>query len=84
MTSALRAIAFLPYGALMDLWRWDIFSGKIKPNEYNRKWWEMRLKYQGILPPGEISEENLDAAAKFHIAWDVPYIRLVLGGFTRL
>ena len=75
MASALRTIAFLPYGALLDLWRWDVFQGNIKPEEYNKKWWEMRLKYQGILPPGDVNESDLDPAAKFHIAWDIPYIR---------
>ncbi|XP_066933378.1 angiotensin-converting enzyme-like [Clytia hemisphaerica] len=75
MTSALRTIAFLPYGALMDIWRWEIFKGNIKPEDYNRKWWELRLKYQGILPPAEGEDMDLDGAAKFHIAWDIPYIR---------
>ncbi|XP_025834025.1 angiotensin-converting enzyme [Agrilus planipennis] len=71
----LDKIAFLPFGYLMDLWRWDVFSGKITPDEYNCKWWELREKYQGVEPPTNRSEEDFDPAAKYHIVANVPYIR---------
>ena len=75
MKAALRSIAFLPYGVTLDKWRWEVYKGNIKPDEYNKKWWEYRLKYQGIVPPSERSEADFDPAAKFHIVGDVPYIR---------
>ncbi|KAJ8910672.1 hypothetical protein NQ315_002921 [Exocentrus adspersus] len=71
----LDKITFLPFGYLMDLWRWDIFSGKTKPENYNCKWWELREKYQGVEPPVDRSEEDFDPAAKYHIIADVPYLR---------
>ncbi|XP_074594632.1 angiotensin-converting enzyme-like [Brevipalpus obovatus] len=75
MSIALDKIAFLPTGLLMDLWRWKVFSGEITPQEYNRKWWELRYSYQGVCPPVERSEQDFDPAAKYHIAANVPYIR---------
>ncbi|KAL1500872.1 hypothetical protein ABEB36_006297 [Hypothenemus hampei] len=71
----LNKITFLPFGYLMDLWRWDVFSGKTKPEDYNCKWWELREKYQGIEPPLDRSEEDFDPASKYHIIADVPYLR---------
>ena len=78
MKLALRRIAFLPFGYLVDQWRWKIFSGDIKEAEYNAKWWELRMKYQGIKPPVPRSEDDFDPGAKFHIPSDVPYLRLVI------
>lgn len=60
----------------MDLWRWDIFAGKTKSDDYNCKWWELREKYQGVEPPVDRSEEDFDPAAKYHIVSNVPYLRL--------
>ncbi|XP_076253432.1 angiotensin-converting enzyme-like [Rhynchophorus ferrugineus] len=71
----LSKITFLPFGYLMDLWRWDVFSGKTKPDDYNCKWWELREKYQGVEPPVDRSEEDFDPAGKYHIIADVPYLR---------
>ncbi len=48
---ALDKVAFLPFGLLVDQWRWKVFSGEIKPAEYNKTWWELRRKYQGVAPP---------------------------------
>ena len=59
----------------MDKWVWGVYSGDIKTTEYNAKWWEYRLKYQGIKPPIERSENDFDPGAKYHIAANVPYIR---------
>ena len=75
MKMALEKVAFLPFGYLIDQWRWSVFSGKIKPNEYNTKWWRLRTSYQGIKPPVLRSEKDFDPGAKFHIPNDVPYIR---------
>ncbi|XP_060524436.1 angiotensin-converting enzyme-like [Cylas formicarius] len=73
--TGLSKITFLPFGYLMDLWRWDVFSGKTKSDDYNCKWWELREKYQGIEPPQDRSEDDFDPAAKYHIIADVPYLR---------
>lgn len=78
MQMALDKIAFLPFGKLIDEWRWGVFSGDIKPDEYNKAWWDLRLKYQGIAPPSERSEADFDPGAKFHIPGNVSYTRYFL------
>ena len=75
MHQALEKIAFLPFGYLVDQWRWKVFSGEIKPEDYNKSWWELRLKYQGIAPPVERSERDFDPGAKYHVASNTPYAR---------
>ncbi len=75
MSMALDKIAFLPSGYLMDLWRWKVFNGEIKSNELNKKWWEHKLNYQGVCPPVLRTEGDFDAAAKYHISSNTPYIR---------
>ena len=75
---ALEKVAFLPFGLVVDKWRWEVFSGQIKPGEYNKAWWELRRKYQGIAPPEERSEADFDAGAKYHVAGNVPYMRYFL------
>lgn len=75
MSIALDKIAFLPFGYLMDQWRWKVFDGRIKDNEYNQQWWNLRLKYQGLCPPVSRSEEDFDPGAKYHIPANVPYVR---------
>jgi peptidyl-dipeptidase A len=78
MQMALDKIAFLPFGKLIDEWRWGVFSGAIKPEDYNKAWWDLRLKYQGIAPPSERSEANFDPGAKYHIPGNVSYTRYFL------
>jgi len=75
MEMALNKIAFLPFGYLIDAYRWKVFSGEIEPATYNSKWWELRLKYQGLCPPVERTEDDFDAASKYHVIANVPYIR---------
>uniref|UniRef100_A0A663F7S2 Angiotensin-converting enzyme n=1 Tax=Aquila chrysaetos chrysaetos TaxID=223781 RepID=A0A663F7S2_AQUCH len=75
MSIALDKIAFLPFGYLMDQWRWKVFDGRIKEDEYNQQWWNLRMKYQGLCPPAPRSEDDFDPGAKFHIPANVPYIR---------
>ncbi|KAA0725566.1 Angiotensin-converting enzyme [Triplophysa tibetana] len=72
---ALRKIAFLPFGYLIDQWRWGVFSGRTPPERYNSEWWYLRTKYQGICPPVRRTDENFDAGAKYHIPGNTPYIR---------
>jgi peptidyl-dipeptidase A len=78
MQMALDKIAFLPFGKLIDEWRWGVFSGEIKPEDYNKSWWNMRLKYQGIAPPNERSEADFDPGSKYHIPGNVSYTRYFL------
>ncbi|KAJ0060197.1 hypothetical protein NL108_004051, partial [Boleophthalmus pectinirostris] len=75
MSMALDKIAFLPFGYLMDQWRWKVFDGRIPPTEYNKEWWNLRMKYQGLCPPVARTEEDFDPGAKFHIPANVPYVR---------
>lgn len=78
MMMALDKIAFLPFGKLIDEWRWRVFSGEISPHDYNKAWWEMRLNYQGIAPPVARSETDFDPGAKYHIPSNVSYTRYFL------
>ena len=65
--TALDKIAFLPFGLMIDKWRWEVFSGKVKPADYNKAWWELREKYQGVAPPVDRTEADFDPGAKYHI-----------------
>jgi peptidyl-dipeptidase A len=78
LKQALDRVAFLPFGLMIDQWRWKVFSGEIAPAEYNQRWWELRLKYQGVAPPVERSEADFDPGAKYHVAANVPYTRYFL------
>jgi peptidyl-dipeptidase A len=75
MNRALEKVAFLPFGLLIDQWRWKVFSGEITPDQYNKAWWDLRLKYQGIAPPGPRGEDLFDPGAKYHIPDNTPYSR---------
>src|SRR5260370_3662259 len=78
MKDALAKVAFLPFGKLIDQWRWDVFSGKTKPADYNKDWWALRLKYQGVAPPVPRSEADFDPGAKYHVPASTPYTRYFL------
>jgi peptidyl-dipeptidase A len=78
MTRALEKVAFLPFGLVIDQWRWKVFSGEVKPDGYNAVWWELRQKYQGIAPPMPRGEEFFDPGAKYHVPDNTPYARYFL------
>jgi peptidyl-dipeptidase A len=78
LKQALDRVAFLPFGYMIDQWRWKVFSGEITPADYNKAWWDLRLKYQGVAPPVARSEADFDPGAKYHIAGNVPYVRYFL------
>lgn len=78
MKRALDKIAFLPFAILMDEWRAKVFSRQVQPGDYNKAWWELRRKYQGVSPPAPRSEADFDPGAKYHIAANVPYARYFL------
>jgi len=75
---ALDKIAFLPFGLLVDRWRWEVFSGEVRPEHYNEAWWKLRLQYQGLTPPGPRPVEAFDPAAKYHVPGNTPYTRYFL------
>ena len=75
MKQALDKIAFLPFGKLIDEWRWKVFSGEVTPDNYNAAWWDLRLKYQGIAAPVERSEADFDPGSKYHVPGNVSYTR---------
>ncbi|HAT40377.1 MAG TPA: peptidyl-dipeptidase [Rheinheimera sp.] len=78
MKMALDKVAFLPFGLMVDQWRWQVFSGQVKPEQYNEAWWQLREKYQGVSAPVARSEADFDAAAKFHVPANTPYTRYFL------
>jgi peptidyl-dipeptidase A len=75
---ALDKVAFLPFGLLIDQWRWKVFSGEIKPANYNAAWWDLRKQYQGVAPPLPRSESDFDPGAKYHVPANTPYTRYFL------
>jgi peptidyl-dipeptidase A len=78
LQQALSKVAFLPFGLTIDKWRWEVFSGQIKPDQYNKEWWDLRLKYQGVAPPVARTEADFDPGAKYHVPANVPYMRYFL------
>ena len=78
LKQALDKIAFLPFGLMIDQWRWKVFSGEITPAQYNQAWWDLREKYQGVKAPTERSKADFDPGAKYHVPGNVPYTRYFL------
>jgi peptidyl-dipeptidase A len=78
LRTALDKVAFLPFGLLIDKWRWEVFSGQVKPADYNKAWWSLREQYQGVAPPVERTDADFDPGAKYHIPGNVPYARYFL------
>jgi len=78
MKMALDKVAFLPFGLLIDQWRWQVFAGQVTPDHYNETWWALSLKYQGIAPPSARGEAFFDPGAKYHVASNTPYMRYFL------
>jgi peptidyl-dipeptidase A len=83
MQRALEKISFLPFGLLIDQWRWKVFSGEVTPANYNKAWWDLRLKYQGVAPAEMRGEDYFDPAAKYHVAANVPYTRYFLAAILQ-
>ena len=75
---ALDKIAFMPFGLLVDRWRWQVYDGSVKPADYNKAWWALKMKYQGVAPPGPRPENAFDPGAKYHVPGNVPYTRYFL------
>jgi len=75
MRMALAKVSFLPFGLMIDRWRWGVFDGSIKPGEYNKAWWDLKAKYQGVAPVTARGEDYFDAGAKYHVPGNTPYTR---------
>jgi peptidyl-dipeptidase A len=78
MRMALAKVAFLPFGLMIDRWRWGVFDGSIKPEQYNSAWWDLKAKYQGVAPATPRGEEFFDPGAKYHVPGNTPYTRYFL------
>ncbi|KGQ19680.1 Dipeptidyl carboxypeptidase [Lysobacter dokdonensis DS-58] len=78
MRMALANVSFLPFGLMIDRWRWGVFDGSIKPDQYNKTWWDLKAKYQGVAPAAPRGEEFFDAGAKYHVPANTPYTRYFL------
>ena len=78
LSRALEKLAFLPFGVVIDQWRWQVFDGQVKPDRYNTAWWELRQKYQGVNAPTARGEEFFDPGAKYHVPNNTPYARYFL------
>ncbi|HEV2569421.1 MAG TPA: M2 family metallopeptidase [Sphingomonas sp.] len=78
LRQAMDKVAFLPFGLLVDKWRWGVFSGQIQPANYNKAWTDLRLQYQGITPPVARTEASFDPGAKYHVPGNTPYTRYFL------
>ena len=83
LNRALDKVAFLPFGYLIDQWRWKVFSGEIGPNDYNKAWWDLREKYQGVVPPVPRTEQDFDPGAKYHVPANTPYARYFLAAILQ-
>jgi peptidyl-dipeptidase A len=78
MRTALDKVAFLPFGLMVDQWRWKVFSGEAPPERYNAVWWQLRQQYQNVAAPVARSERDFDAGAKYHVPANTPYSRYFL------
>jgi peptidyl-dipeptidase A len=78
LRAALERLAFLPFGVVVDQWRWQVFDGTVTPANYNRAWWDLKLKYQNVAPAKPRAEEFFDAGAKYHVPANTPYSRYFL------
>lgn len=78
MERALEKVAFLPFGLLVDQWRWKVFAGEITPEQYNEQWWQLRAQYQGVGAPNERPADAFDPGAKYHVPGNTPYTRYFL------
>ena len=78
LRTALERLAFLPFGLVVDAWRWQVFSGQVTPDNYNKAWWDLRERYQGVRPASARGEDFFDPGAKYHIPANTPYARYFL------
>jgi peptidyl-dipeptidase A len=78
LRQALDHVAFLPFGITIDKWRWEVFAGKVTPDQYTKRWWELRGSYGGVMPPVARGPADFDPGAKYHVPGNTPYMRYFL------
>lgn len=78
MRQALSKVAFLPFGLMIDRWRWGVFDGSIQKSEFNKAWWDLKAQYQGVAPASARGEDFFDPGAKYHVPGNTPYTRYFL------
>lgn len=79
LRSALSKVAQIPFEYLLDVYRWDLFAGRVQEWDANAYLWRLIERHQGVEPPegrGTRDAEGLfDAGAKYHVADNTPYAR---------
>ena len=79
LQQALDKVAFLPFGLLIDQWRWKVFSGEIKPADYNKAWWDAAREVSGIVSARSSAAKPTSIPAQsIMCAGNVPYMRYFL------
>ena len=78
MRTALAKVSFMPFGLMIDRWRWGVFDGSITPDQYNKAWWDLKARYQGVAPAMPRGEDFFDPGAKYHVPGNTPYTRYFL------
>ncbi|KAJ0170359.1 hypothetical protein K1T71_014287 [Dendrolimus kikuchii] len=76
MTMALEKVAYLPFAFMVDQWRWSVFEDGVK--DMNNRWWQLKLRFQGVIPPMPRSEADFDPGSKYHVIADQEYIKYFL------
>ena len=68
LKEALNYFAYMPFATgTMSRFEYDLYENNLPKDQYNKRWWELALKYQGIVPPSARGEEYCDACTKTHI-----------------
>ncbi len=68
LSEALAYIPFIPFSAgTMTRWEHALYADSLSPDAFNRKWWDLVARYQGVAPPAPRGEEFADALTKTHV-----------------
>jgi len=78
LRQALEKVAFIPFGLMVDQWRWKVFAGEVGAEGYNDLWWQLREQYQGVSAPNDRPPNAFDPGAKYHVPGNTPYARYFL------
>ncbi|KAK6619979.1 hypothetical protein RUM44_006379 [Polyplax serrata] len=84
LRQALIKLPQIPFALVLEKWRWDVFKGKIFPLDYNKAWWALRERYQGVKAPVTRTETHFDPSGKFHINDNKPYARYFLSSILQM
>lgn len=77
LAMAMEKLPYLAFSLSIEKWRWHVFEKG--PVGLNARWWELRLRYQGVVPPIPRHQSDFDAGAKYHIISDQDYIKYFVG-----